>query len=85
MTEAAGKRVLVNAIRTREVVGPGGVIEVRAPELPAGATVEVIVIVDASAAQLVSLVGLIGAARGGLATPEEADAFIRQERDAWES
>jgi len=26
---------------------------------------------------------LIGAGKGGFATPEEADAFIRQERDSW--
>lgn len=26
---------------------------------------------------------LIGAGKGGFATPEQADAFIRQERDAW--
>lgn len=27
----------------------------------------------------------LGAAKGSFATPDEADAFIRQERDAWDS
>ena len=28
---------------------------------------------------------LFGSGRGGYATPDEADTFIRQERDAWEN
>jgi len=31
------------------------------------------------------LVSIIGTAQGSFATPEEADQFIRQERDAWDS
>ncbi|MBW4466344.1 MAG: hypothetical protein KME07_13040 [Pegethrix bostrychoides GSE-TBD4-15B] len=31
------------------------------------------------------LTSIIGTAKGSFATPEEADQFIRQERDAWES
>jgi len=31
------------------------------------------------------LTSIIGTARGGFATPEEANQFIRQERDAWDS
>jgi hypothetical protein len=31
------------------------------------------------------LTDLIGSAPGSFATPEEADQFIRQERDAWDS
>jgi len=34
------------ALRQRLVVQPGGVIEIRSPELPVGATAEVIVILD---------------------------------------
>jgi len=30
------------------------------------------------------LTSFIGAAPGSFATPEEADQFIRQERDAWD-
>lgn len=31
------------------------------------------------------LTSIIGTAKGSFATPEEADQFIRQERDAWDS
>lgn len=31
------------------------------------------------------LISIIGTAQGSFATPEEADQFIRQERDAWDS
>jgi antitoxin component of MazEF toxin-antitoxin module len=31
------------------------------------------------------LASIIGTAQGSFATPEEADQFIRQERDAWDS
>jgi len=31
------------------------------------------------------LASIIGTAKGSFATPEEADQFIRQERDAWDS
>jgi hypothetical protein len=40
---------------------------------------------DATSAQRGSLTRLIGAAKGSFATPAEAGAFIRQERDAWDS
>ena len=33
----------------------------------------------------VPLASLIGANRGQFASPEEADAYLRRERDAWES
>lgn len=36
-----------------------------------------------SPVEKVDMVSLIGAGRGSFATPEEADAFIRQERDSW--
>mgnify|MGYP006305619349 CR=1 FL=1 len=32
-----------------------------------------------------SLLSVLGTGRGGFATPAEADAFIRAERDAWNS
>ena len=36
------------ALRQKAVVRPGGVIEIRSPELPEGAVAEVIVILEAS-------------------------------------
>ncbi len=32
-----------------------------------------------------SYVSFLGAGRGSFTTPEEAEAFLRQERDAWEN
>jgi hypothetical protein len=72
------------AIRQQAVVQPGGVVEVRSSELSPGAVVEVIVLVEAPRSRRRSILEFRGAARGGFATPEEADAFIRAERDAWE-
>jgi hypothetical protein len=33
----------------------------------------------------IDYVAFFGSGRGAFATPDEADAFIRQERDAWEN
>ncbi|HLF26038.1 MAG TPA: hypothetical protein VJG32_06860 [Anaerolineae bacterium] len=41
------------AVRTKTIVQPGGVVEVRSPELTPGASAEVIVLVDAPASQRV--------------------------------
>lgn len=68
------------------VVQPGGVIEIHSSELPAGATVEVIMLLEPQA-QTAShgLSQFIGAAQGNFATPAEVDQFICLEREAWES
>ena len=79
---------MTTAVRQSVVIQPGGRIELRDPLLPTGATAEVIVLlnwppVEASGEAAVSLASLIGAARGGFATPDEVDQFINGERDAW--
>ena len=77
---------MVNAIKQVVTVQSGGVIEIRSPELPEGARAEVIVILDDGAeAPNRPLCTIIGTGKGCFATPEEADAFLRKERDAWES
>jgi hypothetical protein len=43
----------------------------------------VIVIPETKPSLPSKLVNVIGSAAGGFATPAEADAFIRPERDAW--
>lgn len=75
---------MLNGLRQKVVVQPGGVVEVRSPELPDGATVEVIVLLE-SPPPLQGLSRFIGAASGNFATPEEVDQFIRQERESWDS
>ena len=73
---------MVPALRQKVVVQPGGVIEVHSSELVPGTTAEVIIMPETGSVRTRSMASLIGAAKGGLATPGEADAFIRQERDA---
>ena len=76
---------MVQAIKQVVTVKPGGVIEIHSPELSAGERAEVIIIVDRQGpAERGSLRSIIGTGKGCFATPEEADAFLRQERDAWD-
>lgn len=79
---------MLNAIKQQTIVKPGGIIELTLPELPEGAIVEVIVLFQDSGElgkeRVRSLTSLIGSAPGSFATPEEADQFIRQERDEWD-
>ena len=77
---------MLSGLRQKVVVQPGGVVELRSPELPAGTTVEVIVLLEPEPEKYSRpLASFIGAAKGNFATPEEVDQFIRQERDTWES
>ncbi|MEO7297139.1 MAG: hypothetical protein ABI042_01035 [Verrucomicrobiota bacterium] len=71
------------ALRQKVVVQPGGVIQIHSPELKSGSSAEVIVLVES--AERKSLAKLIGTAKGGFSSPQEADAFIHRERDAWPS
>ena len=75
---------MLNGLRQKAIVKPGGVVEICSPELPAGATVEVIVLIEPPAKHSEKpLTSFIGSVRSSFATPEEVDNFIRQERDAW--
>jgi hypothetical protein len=81
----AGKSML-NGLRQKTVVQPNGTVMVQSSELPLGATVEVIVLVDPQPSESLELplISLIGTGQGSFATHEEADRFIRQGRDLWE-
>ncbi len=37
---------MLNGLRQQAIVKPGGIVEIRSPELPAGATVQVIVLLE---------------------------------------
>jgi len=76
--------IMVHAVRKKVKVKPGGVVEVRSPELIPGSTVEVIVLQERTTGKGSGLVDLIGAGRGIYSTEDEADAFIRKERDSWD-
>ena len=72
-------------LRQQTIIRPGGWIEIQSSELPEGVIAEVIVLWEPRKPQAVPLRHLIGTAKGCYATPDEADAFIRRERDAWDS
>lgn len=76
------------ALRTTAQVQPGGKIEVVDAQLPEGTSVEVIILL-AQAEQNTghSILDVLADAPGHLAfeTADEVDAYIRAERDAWES
>jgi hypothetical protein len=75
------------ALRLTTWVQPGGKIEVSDTQLPAGESVDVIVLFpqpEDTARR--SVVDILAEAPGHLAfdTAEEVDAYLREERDAWE-
>lgn len=77
---------MLQGFRQKATVQPGGVIEICSPELPSGATVEVIILMELLLNEPnKSLTSFIGTAKGSFVTSEEVDQFIRQERDSWES
>ncbi|MDD2373357.1 MAG: hypothetical protein WC109_05415 [Syntrophomonadaceae bacterium] len=77
---------MINTIREKTIVKPGGLVEIRSGELPEGVTVEVTIVVERDNTESVcqSLVDFIGSAKGCFLSPREADEFIRGERDAWD-
>ena len=75
---------MINAIRQTVIVQPGGRIEVVAPELTPGASAEVIVLEEAPPTRKRPFKSFLGTGKGCYATPEEADAFIRRERESWD-
>jgi len=74
---------MLYALRRRATVKAGGIIEIQAPELEPDTEVEVIILeVDTPPVDR-PLRSIIGTGKGAFETPEEADAFIRGERDTW--
>lgn len=77
---------MLNGLRQKAIVQPGGVIEICSPELPSGATVEVIILIESPPNEPEKfLTSFIGTAKGSFVTSEEVDQFVREERDSWES
>ncbi len=75
------------ALRLTGTVQPGGCVEVSSPHLPVGKAVDVIVLFPQEAdLTRRSVTDVLAEAPGNLAfrTAEEVDAYIREERDAWE-
>ena len=76
------------ALHLTTKVLPGNKIEISAPELLVGNTVEVFVILkDTSSSSRCSAIDLLDKLPGQrlFKTPEEADQYLQEERSAWES
>lgn len=74
------------AVKLTGTVQPGGHVEVSSPLLPAGKAVDVLVLFPQETdVTRRSATDILAEAPGHLAfqTAEEADAYIREERDAW--
>lgn len=79
--------ILGAARRINTTVQAGGRIEVRAPDLPPGQPVEVTIrLADGHPNGRRSVIDILAECPGGLLfkTPEDVDAYIREERDSWE-
>jgi hypothetical protein len=74
---------MMQAIRQRVRVKTGGVIEVRSPELRPGDEADVIVVVENGAGPARRWKDLLGKGKGAFRTAQEADEFLRRERDSW--
>ena len=75
------------ALRVTTRVQPGGKIEVSDVHLPAGKSVDVIVLFpESDDSTRRSIVDVLAESPGHLTfqTAEDVDAYLRQERDAWE-
>ena len=75
----------VLSLKTR--VSSDGHLHLDIPTSLAPGDVELVLVVNnaPSASPPRRLSGLIGSAKGGFATPAEADAFLSSERDSWGS
>lgn len=74
---------MIRAIKEHVIIGSGGLIEIRRPDLPEGAAAEVTVTIQTPDSEPPPLSSLLGKAQSGYDSGEQADAFIRAERDAW--
>ncbi|MBI1785910.1 hypothetical protein HYR69_12265 [Candidatus Sumerlaeota bacterium] len=72
------------AIREHVTVKAGGTIEIQRPDLPEGASADVIILLHGEDSTAPPLSSLIGAGRGCFSSIDEVDAFINGLRDEWQ-
>lgn len=77
---------MVQAIRQEITVQKDHVIEVHSQVLKPGTRVEVIVLLkeEGPISKKKGFLALLGTGKGSFPSPQEADKFIRRERDQWE-
>lgn len=76
---------MARTIHQNVTIQQGGRIVIMSPDLPEGAEADVVVSVHDTPRPEPRYRALFGSGKGGFATSEEADAFLRTERDAWDS
>jgi len=75
------------ALRLETTVLPGHRLEVSDPELPEGVKVEVIVVLPAPSMRPPSMLEFLATLPPGpllFKTPEDANRYVKEERDSWE-
>ena len=78
---------MVEALRRQVIVGQGGSIEIRASDLKPGTPAEVIVLqapATPSSEGLAPLCSFIGSCKGMFSSQQEADDYLRGERESWD-
>jgi hypothetical protein len=75
---------MVNTLRKKVKVKPGGLVELRSKELVPGSVVEVIVIQEKRHRKAGKLTGMIGAGKGIFSSADDVDKLINGERDLWD-
>jgi len=80
----------MQAIKEQVKVGAGGQIVIERPELRAGSKAEVIILVDErpeahEPQRPAPLASYLGSGKGCFSNAAEVDAFLRSERDGWDS
>jgi len=76
---------MASLLRRRVIVGEGGRIEIPASDLPPGTCADVTVETETGPSrQPAPLSSFIGCCKGMFASRQEADDYLRGERDAWD-
>jgi len=75
------------AVHIQTTILPGNRIEIQAPELPEGRSATVLVLVDDAPSSKRKLSDILAAYPGGqlFRSAAEVDAFLKEERDSWDS
>ncbi len=77
---------MATAMQRAAIVGPDGTIAVQVPELMPGQRVRVTIETESAPVEAGRAIDLLATLSGHrlLRSPEEVDAYLRAERDAWD-
>jgi hypothetical protein len=75
------------AVQFQTTILPGNRIEIQAPELPEGRSATVLVLLDETPPTKRKLSDILAGYPGGqlFRSAAEVDAFLKEERDSWDS